>query len=310
MRKRRSYAGLSAYLWLMDKCNIESRRFVRTAALSAVLALSGLMLLPVAGTSGEKPADKPGAAWPVAVKAHYLLRYAGLEVGNFDMESNTAPDSYSLSGSGKVSVFFGSVIWSGSSTVSGSIEVGAPAPKTYVFNWRNNKKRGIIRMGYEDHVAAQVVVKPAKRVRADAVPLTPADKAALDPVSAIMILTKADGRPPCERRVGIFDGKQRYDIVLTPKRLTRVPPPSGGAPSEVAYVCRVMYVPVAGHRDDESTRNYAANRDVEVVLRRIPGSQMLIPYSVTVPTAWGTGSMVMKRIEVTTPTGAKVAFTD
>ena len=46
------------------------------------------------------------------------------------------------------------------------------------------------------------------------------------------------------------------------------------------------------------------------MLRRIPGSQMLIPAAVTIPTAWGTGSMVMERIDVVTATAGKAALTE
>jgi hypothetical protein len=49
---------------------------------------------------------------------------------------------------------------------------------------------------------------------------------------------------------------------------------------------------------------------VEIVLRRIPGSEMLIPYAVNVPTEWGTGSMVAERIDVITTSAGKIAFTN
>ena len=143
------------------------------------------------------------------------------------------------------------------------------------------------------------------------VPLTEAHMVgALDPMSAILMLTKADSRPPCDRRVGIFDGKQRYDVVFTPKRLTRLPSASKGGPPETGHVCRIMYEPIAGHRDNDDTRAYASNRDAEVVLRRIPGSEMLIPYSVAIPTAWGTGTMVTERIDIVTAAAGTIAFTD
>ena len=269
----------------------------------------GLALLPLSASSGEKPGASE--AWPTTVQAHYRLRYNGIDVGRLDINSNTAANTYSLSGSSKVSVLFGAMSWSGTSTVSGTIKEGAPAPTTYAFELRANKKRSTINIGFADNIAAEVAVKPPTKVRPDSVALTQAHKVgALDPVSAIMMLTKADKRPPCDRRVAIFDGKQRYDIVFTPKRQTRLPPASGNGPSEIAHVCRVMYEPIAGHRANADTVTYASNRDVEVVLRRIPGSEMLIPYSVTIPTAWGTASMVTKRIDIVTATAGKAAFTD
>jgi hypothetical protein len=129
-------------------------------------------------------------------------------------------------------------------------------------------------------------------------------------MSAILMLTKADSRPPCDRRVGIFDGKHRYDIVLTPKRQIQLSSASAGKRPEAAYVCRIMYEPIAGHRDNEDTKSYAANRDAEIVLRRIPGSEMLIPHSVTIPTSWGTGAMVTERIDIITAGAGKIALTD
>ncbi len=274
------------------------------------LALSlGLAFLPLPANSGEKTAAKPDDAGSIIVQAHYRLRYNGIEVGRMDITSNTTAKTYTLSGSSKISVLFGAFSWSSSSSASGTIERGAPVPSNFAFDWRQNKKAGYIRIGFKDRAAADIAVKPPAKIKSDIVPLRPSDKQALDPMSAVLMLTKADSRPPCDRRVGIFDGKQRYDIVLTPKRLTRLPSPAGGA-AETAYVCRVMYEPVAGHRDNEDTRSYAANRDVELVMRRVPGSDMLIPYSASVPTAWGTGTMVTDRIEVSTAAAGRIAYTN
>lgn len=261
--------------------------------------------------AGEKPAAKSAEAWPSAVHARYRLRYNGFDVGHLDVTSQTASKTYSLSGSGKVSVLFGAITWSGSANVSGAIDTGAPAPVTYSFDWQNNKKGGTIRMAYKDRIATDVAVTPPPGSPPDLVPLAPAHKSgALDPVSAILMLTRADNRPPCDRRVGIFDGKQRYDIVFTYKRQVVLPAKSGGGAGEIAHVCRAMYEPVAGHRANAATKTYASNRDVEVVMRRIPGSDMHVPHSVTVPTFWGTGSMVTERIDITTATVGRIALTD
>ncbi len=281
---------------------------------SCVLGLLSLALatLPPPVISAEKPADKLAEAWPFAVQARYRLRYNGIKVGRLTVSSSTTANTYSVSGSGKVSVLFGKFKWWGSSSVSGTIEGGDPAPTAYTFNWHQKRKKKdvAIRIGYKDRAASAVAVDPPPRARPDTVPLTPAHRrGAFDPLSAIMMLTKADNRPPCDRRVGIFDGTQRYDIVFTPKRLTRLPPLSGGGSPETAYICRITYEPVAGHRANADTKAYAANRDVEVVLRRIPGTKILILYSLTIPTAWGTGSMVTERIEIATAGAGKVAFT-
>jgi hypothetical protein len=288
----------------MEPCT-GTRRFVRRARAILPVAL-GLALLPLPANSGEKP-DEAG---PITVKARYSLQFNGIGVGRLTIKSKTTGDSYSVSGSAKVSVLFGAFTASGSSVASGAVERGTPVPATFSFDWQQSKKAGTTRIAFTDRAATEIAIEPKPRLKSDTVPLKPDHKiGALDPMSAVLMLTRADDRPPCDRRVGIFDGKQRYDVVLSPKRVTRIASAAGGA-AETGYVCRITYEPVAGHRDNEDTRSYAANRDAEVVLRRIPGTRMLIPYSLTIPTAWGTGAMVTERIDIVTPGSGKIALTN
>jgi hypothetical protein len=278
-----------------------------------LIAMSlSFFILPRPAYAGEKPvaAGQQSKTLPATVQARYRLRYNGIDVGRVVFNFNADGSSYSLSGSGKVSVLFGAYTWSGSSSASGVMENGKPAPASYAFNWRNNKKSGETRMSFKDRAASEVMFKPAKRTHADAGDVTLAHKTgALDPMSAILELTKADHRQPCDRRVGIFDGTQRYDIVFTPKRQERLPSRSGGG-KEIGYVCRATYDPIIGHRMNADTKSFASNRDIEVVMRRVPNSEMLIPYSVTVPTAWGTGVMVSERVDFVTASAGKSAVKD
>jgi hypothetical protein len=278
----------------------------------ALILLSlALALLSGQASSGETVVEKLRESRPTTVHARYSLRYDGIEVGKLDITSKATDSTYSLSGSAKVSALFGTFKWLGSSNASGAIVRGAPVPAAFAFNWSMNKKSGATKIGFKEHTASEIVITPTPHIKADVVPLTVIDKIdALDPLSAVLAFTKADSRPPCDRRVGIFDGKQRYDIVLTPKRETHLPAPSKRGTSETAFVCRIMYEPIAGHRDNEDTKSYAANRDAELTLRRIPSAGIFIPYSLTIPTAWGTGSMVTERIDIVTATAGKIALTD
>ena len=292
------------------KSPVPSLRGTLFRCILAVVAAC-VLLPPSPAHPVDKVAEKASDAWPVTVQARYRLRYNGIEVGKVTVKSNTTATSYSITGSGKVSVLFGAFKWSASSNVSGTIQGGKPRPAIYAFDWRQNKKGGTVNMGFKDGFPADVAVEPPGKQRPDTVPLTDGHKkGALDPMSAIMTLTKADGRPPCDRRTEIFDGKRRYDIVFQPKRTTELPPASGRGPPETGYVCRALYEPVAGHRDNADTKSYAANRDAEIVLRRIAGSQMLIPYSITIPTSWGNGTMVTERIDIVTAASGTVAYTD
>jgi hypothetical protein len=276
----------------------------------AITLLSlGFMLQPLTAHAGEKSASH---AWPAAVTAHYSLRFNGIEVGRLKLKSNTSETSYSISGSAKVSVLFGAYKFSGSSSVSGTVQGDALAPETYQFSWHRDKKlKRAIEMAFEGRTAKDIAIKPKPRVKSDTVPLTSTDKTGnVDPMTAVLMLTKADNRPPCDRRVEIFDGSQRYDIVLAPKHRVRLPASSAGSRPEIGHVCRITYEPVAGHRDNEDTKAYASNQDAEIILRHVPGSEMRIPHAVNIPTQWGTGSMVAERIHVTTTAAEEIAFSN
>ena len=287
------------------------RRFAASRASRGCAAMGlALMLLPLAAVAGEKPGAPKVEPLPSDLKAHYKLLYNGIGVGHLHIASTVSGSTYALSGSGKVSALFGAMTWSGSSSVSGRIDGGEPAPRTYAFDWRHNRKNGAIKLGFASGTAVDISVSPPPGPHPDLVPLAEAHKTgAIDPVSAILALTRPDGRPPCNRRVAIFDGKQRYDIVLTPKRTTELPASASGGEPQTAVVCRAMYEPIAGHRANAANKTYATNWDVEVVMRRVPGSAMHVPYSVTIPTAWGTGSMVTERVEIVSPTVGRIALT-
>lgn len=280
------------------------------------LRRAGIPMLATAATLTAPLLSKTAAhaddlGWAPSVHAVYALRYNGIGVGKLDIKSRANAHAYAVSGSGKVSAFFGLITWAGASSVSGTIDHGIPVPSSYALDWKKNSKGGHIALGFTGRKATAVTVDPPSGDHPDTIPLKPEHmNGALDPLSAVLILTRADSRAPCDRRAEIFDGKQRYDLVFTLKRHIRIPPPASGGASQIGFVCRADYVPIAGHRDNDATRSYVANHETEVVMRPLPGMKFLIPYSVSIPTPWGTGSMTTERIEITTPEGTQVALTE
>ena len=183
------------------------------------------------GTSASPAALQAGEAWPAAVHARYALKFNGIGVGFIEFNTKTGAQTYVMGGHGEVSLLFGALKWAGSSSVSGAIEASTPKPKTYAFDWKKNSKGGAIALGYAGGTATSVSVQPPPNTGPDVIPLTDAHKSGpLDPLSAIMMLTRADGRPACERREAVFDGKHRYDIVFSPKRQVELAAVTPGGP--------------------------------------------------------------------------------
>jgi hypothetical protein len=249
--------------------------------------------------------------WPASVTARYKLQYNGINMGALDFASTTGAKGYQLKTSAHVKLLFGAIKWDGDTTVTGAIAGSAPSPASYVFDWKKNKKGGAIKLGFAGGHATSVSVEPPSSPSDDTVPLTDAHrKNVLEPLSAVMALTRADGPAPCDRKVSVFDGKHRFDVSMSFKRETKIAPKKPGGASSIGYVCRLNYLPVAGHKANADTKAYVANQDVEVVLQRVAPGNALIPHTLTIPTKWGTGTMVADKIEVTTATGVRVALTD
>jgi Protein of unknown function (DUF3108) len=285
----------------------QAARGAKIAGARAAALVSIVCLLPPSA-SAQSSSDSPEKFWPTAVDAHYKLQFNGFNVGFLNANTRIKGSGYTLTGSGKFQALWGAITWTGSSSASGSFTKGAPQPSAFNFTWANHRKNGFTKVGFKDRTAREIEVVPPPDPHKDTVPVEPAHKVGLDPISALLTLTRADGKPPCERTANIFDGKQRYDIVLTPKRTLQMPLAGKGSPPETAHVCRVMYVPIAGHRDNEATKTYRSNKEVEVVMRRVPGHDMYTPHSVTVPTFWGTGVMVAEHVEITMASGTKIAL--
>jgi hypothetical protein len=68
----------------------------------------------------------------------------------------------------------------------------------------------------------------------------------------------------------------------------------------VAFVCRVQYLPIAGHRMNEETQHMASSRGIEVALRPVPSAGIYIPYKITIPTIAGSATLTSERVHIVT----------
>jgi hypothetical protein len=120
----------------------------------------------------------------------------------------------------------------------------------------------------------------------------------LDPLSAIMVVARSPATNPCNRRLAIFDGKERFDLVLTYKGQIKINELQPSGQPGMAFVCRVKYQPIAGHKIDAENSHLATTDGIEVVLRPIPSANVLVPYQVTIPTILGYATINSRRVEI------------
>jgi hypothetical protein len=138
---------------------------------------------------------------------------------------------------------------------------------------------------------------PPEDVSAKAIPVKPEQlKGVLDPLSAVMGLSLGNLANPCARKLPIYDGKQRFDVVFTPLR-------RAGAD----HVCSVRLVPISGHKPGGGSAS-VIDGNIELVMRPVPQANVVIPYSVTVPTIVGTAVLISERVDITMPDQQRIAL--
>jgi hypothetical protein len=111
-----------------------------------------------------------------------------------------------------------------------------------------------------------------------------------DPLTALLIPNAGGDAVPtkesCNRTLAIFDGRRRYDLVLSFKRIEDIRDKKDGAS---ILVCNVILRPIAGHRANSMITKYVADRrDMEISFVLIAGMRFLAPFRLSVPTLIGT----------------------
>jgi hypothetical protein len=245
----------------------------------------------------------PGVS-PLRVDATYKITLNGFDLGNFHFKSDVGRSRYTLDTDVQISALLGVFQWRGVTHSTGIVKAKSPKPADFRFNYESSVRSGSVNMGFNQDGVESLSVLPTLPEAPDTVPLTRSHIAGvLDPLSAILVLTHSDAPTPCGRKVPIFDGKQRFDIDL---RFAREEPVEG-RPGETAVVCRVKYIPIAGYRPTEETRQLASTNSIEIAFRLVPAAKLMLPQSVTVPTAAGEARINLERVNIELPERGQVA---
>ncbi|PWT86684.1 MAG: DUF3108 domain-containing protein [Proteobacteria bacterium] len=272
--------------------------------LALVGVTTGLIALGAHGLSAR--AD----GWPASVKASYQITFNGFNIGTLDFQSEAESESYTLVANTRLSVLLGAFTWDSETRSFGMLTSKAPKPAAFSLDFKSTLKAGSLKIGFSDGAVTDVAQQPIVPPKPGTIPLREQHlKGVLDPLSAIMMLSRGSNAHPCERRIPIFDGKERFDLVLSRKGEVQVTEQQPSGQPDVAYVCRVKYQPIAGYKLDRETEFMASNDAIEVALRPIPSANVFIPYQATIPTLAGYASVYAKRVEIVSPGKPQIALT-
>lgn len=263
-------------------------------------AVRGICVTALAIGLGTGLADRADArSWPNQVRAVYSISFNGFDLGTFVFKSEVRSGKYRLTGDARLSAIFGAFSWRATTRSEGRAFSPRPKPSAYSFNYKSNSKRGRIDMKFASGAIQKISANPplghsSKRVPVERKHL----RGVLDPMTAVMALTAGTKGNPCRRTIPIFDGKQRFDLRLSFKGKRRITNRKAVGLSNFAYVCRVRYVPIAGHKMSRGTRYLAANKGIEVLLVRAPKAGVFVPYEIVIPTIAGTAYLTSRRIDL------------
>lgn len=275
---------------------------VRKLALGVATGAAAVSLLAA-------PALAVDTSWPASVAAKYKLYFGGFEVGKYRFESVSNGNNYTTTGSAEVSALFGAFKWKGGIESSGTLGPAAPAPAGYKLSFKSKSKVGSVTLGFDKAGVKSVDIQPAKPPHPEAVPLKPEHlKAVFDPMSSILAMTHGNGGNPCNRTIPIFDGKIRFNLIMTAKADQRVKEETpSGQPKELK-VCKVKYVPIAGHKPKDFEKPWIDYDAMEIAFRPIPTANVYVPYTVTIPTSIGSAVMSAESVNITSSDQTHIAL--
>lgn len=179
----------------------------------------------------------------------------------------------------------------GSVSAQGTFEKDHIASSTFTGRQIAGKRDLKIELSIANGFAKEIAIEPAPIEDKTHVPITKATRTnVVDPLSAALILVPGKNEPlaaeNCNRTIPVFDGRYRFDVVLSYTRTEKVKTEgySGGA-----LVCQIRYVPIAGHRADGSTvKPMVENRDMHIWLAPVAGTKILAPIKAAVSSPMGT----------------------
>jgi hypothetical protein len=246
-----------------------------------------LLVALVCGLLAIVPAHAQGR-----LKAHYTISMTGVTIGENVWLVGIGDTTYTTTASGKASGVLSKLVnGEGAVAAHGNAAADRLNPSSYTSTITDDDGTITLQMTFANGIATETIA-PQPPMRTDRVPVTEADRRGIaDPLSAVLIPTQLGGgamaASDCNRTLKIFDGRRRYNLVLSYSRMDKVKIERGY--SDPVLVCGVVLQPIAGYRADSMIVKYVAGRrNMELWFAPIAGTSIMAPVSVLMPTLIGT----------------------
>ncbi|MBX3512704.1 MAG: DUF3108 domain-containing protein [Xanthobacteraceae bacterium] len=258
---------------------------------------AALLLLAVHGAS---------AAAGTRLEVAYSVYLTGLRVGRAAVTVDFDKEGFVASGSARSSGLLRMISkGEGSASTRGSFKGDRVIASLFSAHLRTGKRDEKIELEVENGFAKKISLDPPRNdTDKNRVPITGKTRTGVvDPLSAMLALVAPKGElvapEACNRTLPIFDGRYRFNVVLSYVRTENAPKKIEGYAGPV-LVCQARYVPIAGHRDRDTVRQMAENRDMFVWLAPVAGTRVLVPVRASVSSMIGTFTVEATRFKTST----------
>jgi hypothetical protein len=234
------------------------------------------------------------------LKAHYSISMTGVSFGQIVWLVTIGDERYTASANGKASGVL-SVLVNGEGSVDtrGNIDDGRLVPRFFTSDITDDEGKSELRMIFDDGFVKELIAQGSPP-RPDRVPVTEAHRHGVsDPLTAMLMIGGGDAfaSDNCNRVLSIFDGRRRYDLALSFKRIDKIA--IERSYSGFVLVCGVVLQPIAGYRADSMLVKYVARRrDMELWFAPIAGTSVLAPVRVLMPTLIGKLEILADQFDV------------
>lgn len=265
--------------------------------------LPALALCVAAGTGSG-----PASAGDSKIVARYDIAFNGLSIGTFRFQSDWTPSGYNLRADAEISLLSGMLFnWNARTESSGQLTRSGPRPDRYSFGFQAGEKAGSVQMRFDGGSVSRVNIDPppkSNRIPVQRHHMT----GVLDPLSAVIGLSQLRrpnrGAQSCNDELRIFDGKMRYDLTLRYKATRQVNSSGYNGP---AYVCRVKFEPIAGHKPGKEETGFLEDTDgIEVWLIPVKRAGLYVPYHIYLPLPLGSASMTTEEFQLESARAGKL----
>jgi len=260
----------------MASCLQSRRHTLRKALVACVIAMIG--------------AGAGAAEAPVNMEAHYAVYMTHVHVGEITWAVYFSEQTYLASANGKASGVFSVLLkGEGSVTTHGEMTDGRLVPVQVITAITDDDGQDEVKMTFENgdlkHLEAD---GPAPK--ASLVQVTPnLLRHIIDPLSAMLIPVDNDAfaHANCDKTLPIFDGRRRYNLALSYKRIEKMQIAHGY--SGRVLVCGVVLRAIAGYDPDSLLVRYLAGKDgLELWFAPVAGREIIAPVRALMPTLIGT----------------------